>query len=148
MASENRVILLGNLGADPDLRTFQSGDKVCNFSLATSEKWKDRQTGEAREATEWHRVAVFGPLAEIAGKYLRRGSRVYLVGKLQTRKWQDQSGQDRYTTEIVVRGYAASLILLDGRSEGSGGQAPARGSGPAAATGPAGQSDLDDEIPF
>ena len=100
MASVNKVILIGNLGADPESRFAPSGDAICNIRLATTENWRDKNTGERREATEWHRVSFYGKLAEIAGQYLRKGSQVYIEGSLRTRKWQDQSGQDRYTTEI------------------------------------------------
>lgn len=120
--SVNKVILVGNLGADPEVRTFQNGGKVCNLRIATSETWKDRTTGERKERTEWHSVAIFSePLARIAEQYLRKGSKVYLEGQLETRKWQDQSGQDRYTTEIVLRPYRGELTLLDSRSGGGGG---------------------------
>ncbi len=120
MASVNKVILIGNLGADPESRFAPSGDAICNIRLATTETWRDKSTGERREATEWHRVAFFGKLAEIAGQYLRKGSQVYIEGSLRTRKWQDQSGQDRYTTEVR----AAEMKML-GRREG--GDAPMRG---------------------
>ncbi|WP_313389218.1 single-stranded DNA-binding protein, partial [Rhodospirillum rubrum] len=113
--SVNKVILIGNLGKDPETRTFQNGGKVTNLRIATSETWKDRQSGERRERTEWHQVAVFGPLADIAERYLRKGSKVYLCGSLQTRKWQDQQGQDRYTTEIVLQGPGAEMTMLDGK---------------------------------
>ncbi|MEO0990001.1 MAG: single-stranded DNA-binding protein [Pseudomonadota bacterium] len=120
--SVNKVILVGNLGRDPEVRTFQNGGKVCNLRIATSENWKDRNTGERRERTEWHSVAIFSePLARIAEQYLRKGSKVYLEGQLETRKWQDQSGQDRYSTEVVLRPYKGELTLLDGRGEGGGG---------------------------
>ena len=120
--SVNKVILVGNLGADPEVRTFQNCGKVCNLRIATSETWKDRTTGERKERTEWHSVAIFSePLARIAEQYLRKGSKVYLEGQLETRKWQDQSGQDRYTTEIVLRPYRGELTLLDSRSGGGGG---------------------------
>jgi single-strand DNA-binding protein len=120
--SVNKVILVGNLGRDPEVRTFQNGGKVCNLRIATSENWKDRNTGERKERTEWHSVAIFSePLARIAEQYLRKGSKVYLEGQLETRKWQDQSGQDRYSTEVVLRPYRGELTLLDGRSEGGGG---------------------------
>ncbi|MEM8731829.1 MAG: single-stranded DNA-binding protein [Pseudomonadota bacterium] len=120
--SVNKVILVGNLGRDPEVRTFQNGGKVCNLRIATSENWKDRNTGERRERTEWHSVAIFSePLARIAEQYLRKGSKVYLEGQLETRKWQDQSGQDRYSTEVVLRPYKGELTLLDGRSDGGGG---------------------------
>ncbi|SFR17358.1 single-stranded DNA-binding protein [Poseidonocella sedimentorum] len=119
--SVNKVILVGNLGRDPEVRTFQNGGKVCNLRIATSENWKDRNTGERRERTEWHSVAIFSePLARIAEQYLRKGSKVYLEGQLETRKWQDQSGQDRYSTEVVLRPYRGELTLLDGRGEGGG----------------------------
>ncbi|MCD1616662.1 single-stranded DNA-binding protein [Salipiger marinus] len=120
--SVNKVILVGNLGADPEVRTFQNGGKVCNLRIATSETWKDRTTGERKERTEWHSVAIFSePLARIAEQYLRKGSKVYLEGQLETRKWQDQSGADRYTTEIVLRPYRGELTLLDSRAGGAGG---------------------------
>ena len=119
--SVNKVIIVGNLGRDPEVRTFQNGGKVCNLRIATSENWKDRNTGERREKTEWHSVAIFSePLARIAEQYLKKGSKVYIEGQLETRKWQDQSGQDRYTTEIVLRPYRGELTLLDGRGEGGG----------------------------
>ena len=116
----NKVILIGNLGGDPEVRYTPNGSAVCNLSLATSESWKDRQTGQPVERTEWHRIVVFGKLAEIAGQFLRKGSKVYIEGKLQTRKWQDQQGQDRYTTEIVVD-INGQLQMLDGRQDGMGG---------------------------
>ena len=119
--SVNKVILVGNLGRDPEVRSFQNGGKVCNLRIATSENWKDRNTGERRERTEWHSVAIFSePLARIAEQYLRKGSKVYIEGQLETRKWQDQSGQDRYSTEVVLRPYRGELTLLDGRGEGGG----------------------------
>ena len=120
--SVNKVIIVGNLGRDPEVRTFQNGGKVCNLRIATSENWKDRNTGERRERTEWHSVAIFSePLARIAEQYLRKGSKVYIEGQLETRKWQDQSGQDRYTTEVVLRPYRGELTLLAGRGEGGAG---------------------------
>ncbi|MHA7868316.1 MAG: single-stranded DNA-binding protein [Salipiger thiooxidans] len=128
--SVNKVILVGNLGADPEVRTFQNGGKVCNLRIATSENWKDRNTGERRERTEWHSVAIFSePLARIAEQYLRKGSKVYIEGQLETRKWQDQSGQDRYSTEIVLRPYRGELTLLDSRQGGGGGGDFGGGSG-------------------
>ncbi|WP_370313919.1 single-stranded DNA-binding protein [Sagittula sp.] len=173
--SVNKVILVGNLGRDPEVRTFQNGGKVCNLRIATSENWKDRNTGERRERTEWHSVAIFSePLARIAEQYLRKGSKVYIEGQLETRKWQDQSGQDRYSTEVVLRPYRGELTLLDGRSDGGsggggggsfggggdsyggggyddrgyddrgGGGSSGGGSGPSRAP----SRDLDDEIPF
>lgn len=117
MASLNKVILIGNLGADPETRYAPSGDAICNLRIATTETWKDKTSGEKREATEWHRVAMFGRLAEIAAQYLRKGSQVYIEGRLQTRKWQDKEGQDRYTTEIR----ADEMKMLGGRSGGGGG---------------------------
>jgi single-strand DNA-binding protein len=119
--SVNKVILIGNLGRDPEVRSFQNGGKVCNLRIATSETWKDRNTGERRERTEWHSVAIFQEgLVRIAEQYLRKGSKVYVEGKLQTRKWQDQSGQDRYSTEVVLQGFDGVLTMLDGRGEGGG----------------------------
>ena len=155
--SVNKVILVGNLGRDPEVRTFQNGGKVCNLRLATSERWRDRNTGENRERTEWHSVAIFNEnLARIAEQYLRKGSKVYIEGQLETRKWQDQSGQDRYSTEVVLRPYRGELTLLDSRGEGGGmggggydrdsGAGPARGEDRGGFGG--GRSDLDDEIPF
>ena len=153
--SVNKVILVGNLGRDPEIRTMQSGDKLAQFSLATSETWNDRQTGERRERTEWHRVVIFGRLAEIAERFLRKGSKVYLEGSLQTRKWQDQSGQDRYTTEVVLQRFRGELQMLDraGDSESRDrdyGSYDDRdsGGGRSAAPAPALGSDLDDDIPF
>ncbi|MCK4713111.1 MAG: single-stranded DNA-binding protein [Marinosulfonomonas sp.] len=120
--SVNKVILVGNLGADPEVRTFQNGGKVCNLRIATSETWKDKNTGERREKTEWHTVAIFQEgLVRVAEQYLRKGSKVYIEGALQTRKWQDQSGNDRYSTEVVLQGWGGTLVMLDGRSGGSGG---------------------------
>ncbi|TCS61153.1 single-stranded DNA-binding protein [Primorskyibacter sedentarius] len=167
--SVNKVILIGNLGRDPEVRTFQNGGKVCNLRIATSETWKDRNTGERKERTEWHSVAIFSePLARVAEQYLRKGSKVYLEGQLETRKWQDQSGQDRYSTEVVLRPYTSTLTMLDGRGEGGGGGGGQGGgygggggydSGPQDDRGYGGGSgggssqpspsrDLDDEIPF
>ena len=160
--SVNKVILVGNLGRDPEVRTFQNGGKVCNLRLATSEQWRDRNTGERREKTEWHSVAIFAePLVRIAEQYLRKGSKVYLEGQLETRKWQDQSGQDRYTTEVVLRPYRSELTMLDGRGEGGGGGGYG-GGGPVGPSGggygggsgggpggPGGSGGgMDDEIPF
>ncbi|MEL6473229.1 MAG: single-stranded DNA-binding protein [Pseudomonadota bacterium] len=158
--SVNKVILVGNLGADPEVRQFQNGGQVCNLSIATSENWKDKQSGERREKTEWHRVAIFSEgLVRVAQSYLRKGSKVYLEGQLETRKWQDQNGVDKYTTEIVLRGYNSNLTMLDGRADGagggravgmdSGGYGDSRG-GPRQMDGPAQDfsQDLDDEIPF
>lgn len=120
--SVNKVIIIGNLGRDPEVRSFPNGGKVVNLRIATSETWRDKQSGERKERTEWHSVAIFSePLAKIAEQYLRKGSTVYIEGALETRKWQDQSGQDRYTTEIVLRPFSGNLTLLGGRGEGGGG---------------------------
>ncbi len=151
--SVNKVIIVGNLGRDPEVRTFQNGGKVCNLRVATSENWKDRNTGERREKTEWHSVAIFSePLVRIAEQYLKKGSKVYIEGQLETRKWQDQSGQDRYSTEIVLRPYRGELTLLDSRDGGSGGnydddRGSAGGGYGGGSSSPA-PSDMDDEIPF
>ena len=155
--SVNKVMLIGNLGRDPEVRNFQNGGKVCNLAVATSETWKDRNTGERREKTEWHRVAIFNEaLVRLAEQYLRKGSKVYLEGQMETRKWQDQSGQDRYTTEVVLRPYKGEMTFLDSRDGGGGGGGFGGGgygtgqdSGPAQdapTQGPA--HDYDDEIPF
>ena len=160
--SVNKVILIGNLGRDPEVRTFQNGGKVCNLRIATSENWKDRNTGERRERTEWHSVAIFSePLAKVAEQYLRKGSKVYLEGQLETRKWQDQSGNDRYSTEVVLRPYTSTLTMLDGRGDNQGGGGGGGGyddrgdsyGGGSSSGGGGGQpapsnQDLDDEIPF
>jgi single-strand DNA-binding protein len=168
--SVNKVIIVGNLGRDPEVRSFQNGGKVVNLRIATSETWRDRNTGERKERTEWHSVAIFSePLAKIAEQYLRKGSKVYIEGALETRKWQDQSGQDRYTTEIVLRPYRGELTLLDGREGGgsfddrggddygggAGGGGYGGGSSGGSRTGGggfggggSGRPDLDDEIPF
>ncbi|KKB82888.1 single-stranded DNA-binding protein [Devosia limi DSM 17137] len=117
--SVNKVILVGNLGADPEVRSLPSGGKVVNLSIATSESWKDKNSGERREKTEWHRVVIFSEgLARVAESYLRKGSKVYIEGQLQTRKWQDQSGADKYSTEVVLQGFNSNLTLLDGRGDG------------------------------
>lgn len=166
--SVNKVILIGNLGQDPEVRQFQNGGSVCNLSIATSETWKDKNTGERREKTEWHRVAIFSEgLVRIAQQYLKKGSKVYIEGKLQTRKWQDQNGQDKYSTEVVLQGYDGTLTMLDGRGEGGGmsggggrsmgydqgGSSYGGGQGSGGARqmdGPAQDfsQDFDDEIPF
>ncbi|MFY0659990.1 MAG: single-stranded DNA-binding protein [Shimia sp.] len=177
--SVNKVIIIGNLGRDPEVRSFQNGGKVCNLRIATSETWKDRNTGERKERTEWHSVAIFQEgLVRIAEQYLRKGSKVYVEGKLQTRKWQDQSGQDRYSTEVVLQGFDGVLTMLDGRSgggdggggfgggssgggydqggggygggydQGGGGGGNFGGGGGGNQGGPAPSRDMDDEIPF
>ena len=128
--SVNKVILVGNLGKDPESRSFANGGKVVSFSVATSENWKDRASGERKEKTEWHNVSIFSEgLAGVAEKYLKKGSKVYLEGQLETRKWQDQSGNDRYSTDVVLRQFNSSMVLLDGREGGSGGGARSGGYG-------------------
>ncbi len=149
--SINKVILIGNLGRDPEVRNTQDGSKVVNLNLATSESWRDRNTGERRERTEWHRIVIFNDkLAEVAEQYLRKGSKIYIEGQLQTRKWTDQSGQEKYTTEIVLQRYRGELQMLDTRGGGPSGageqqvgydQSPSRSE-------PAAPADFDDEIPF
>ena len=155
--SVNKVILVGSLGADPEVRSLSNGSKVVNLSIATSESWKDKNSGERKERTEWHSVAIFSePLARVAEQYLRKGSKVYIEGQLETRKWQDQSGQDKYSTEVVLRPFNSVLVMLDGASGkpsgddggndqggasgGYGGQSGGYGGPPA--------GDMDDEIPF
>ena len=153
-SSVNKVILIGNLGRDPEVRTFQNGNKVCNLNIATSETWRDKNSGERKERTEWHSVAIFSePLAKVAEQYLRKGSKVYLEGQLETRKWQDQSGNDKYSTEVVLRPYNSTLTMLDGRSnDDSGGGYGDSGGGYGKPQQQQHQSqpsrDLDDEIPF
>ena len=171
--SLNKVMLIGNLGADPEIRSFQNGGKVANLRIATSESWKDRQTGERKEKTEWHTVAIFSEgLVSVVERYLKKGSKVFVEGKLQTRKWQDQNGQDRYSTEIVIQGLGGTLTMLDGAQGGGGmggGGARSGGYGGGAAGGSGsgggwdqgggssgsssggaggGYDDLDDDIPF
>ena len=156
MAGLNKVDLIGHVGADPETVTFQSGGKVANFTIATSETWKDKATGEKKERTEWHRISVFSEgLIKVVENYVRKGSKIYIQGMLQTRKWQDKSGEDRYTTEIVLKGYNSNLLLLDKKPEGSGRQpppsenaysdqpAPDQESLPAPST-----NEVEDEIPF
>ena len=128
--SLNKVMIIGNLGADPEVRSFQNGGKVCNLRIATSERWKDRNSGEQQERTEWHTVAIFSEgLVNVAERFLRKGSKVYIEGQLQTRKWQDQSGNDRYSTEVVLRGYNGTLTMLDGPGGGQGGGGGGQGGG-------------------
>jgi single-strand DNA-binding protein len=161
--SVNKVILIGNLGRDPEVRRLNSGKPVVNLSVATSESWRDRETGERKERTEWHRVVIFNEnLAKIAEQYLKKGSKVYVEGQLQTRKWQDQSGVDKYSTEVVLQGFNATLTMLDGRGEGSsadfgsggdfGRTSPMEGAREPARVGGRGNQtlaeELDDEIPF
>lgn len=165
--SVNKVILIGNLGRDPEVRQTQSGDKVVNLSLATSESWRDRASGERRERTEWHRVVIFNPnLCDVAERFLTKGSKIYVEGQLQTRKWTDQSGQEKYSTEVVLSRFRGELTMLDGRGDGGGGPGGSGGGGGGGggygdygrqrdsggpqggfAPPPAG-GDLDDEIPF
>ena len=164
--SVNKVILVGNLGKDPESRSFQNGGKVVSFSVATSENWKDRNTGERRDKTEWHNVSIFSEgLARVAEQYLKKGSKVYLEGQLETRKWQDKDGNDRYTTEVVLRNFNSSMVLLDSRDGGSGGsrgggddwnrdEAPrgnfgGSGGGRSSGSRPSAfDADLDDDVPF
>jgi single-strand DNA-binding protein len=165
--SVNKVILIGNLGADPEVRRMQDGRPVVNLRIATSESWRDKQSGERREKTEWHRVVIFNEnLAKVAEQYLRKGSKVYLEGALQTRKWQDQSGQDKYSTEVVLQGFRGEMTILDSRSGGAGasdggadegsefGRASPMERRPAVAAGGGGAGrpsygeTMDDEIPF
>jgi single-strand DNA-binding protein len=175
--SVNKVILVGNLGRDPEIRTMQNGDKVCNLSLATSERWKDRNSGEMQERTEWHRVVLFDQrLVDVAERYLKKGSKVYIEGQLQTRKWTDQQGVEKYSTEVVLQRFRGELTMLDTRSGGGGGygdsaggydqgnggggydRGASQGGGYGGGQGGGGQgggrapmgggSDLDDEIPF
>ena len=152
MASLNKVQLIGNLGADPEVRSFQNGGKVCNLRLACSESWKDKNTGEKKERTEWVSVAIFNEnLAGIAERFLKKGSKVYLEGKLQTRKWQDQAGNDRYTTEVVLQGYDGAIILLDGAQGGgqsTGGYSSGQQAHNQAKSNGYQQQPIDDEIPF
>lgn len=150
--SINKVILLGNLGADPKVSNTQNGTKIVNLNIATSETWKDRATGERKERTEWHRVVIFNPqLADIAERYLRKGSKVYLEGQLQTRKWEDSTGAERYTTEIVLQNFAGNLVLLDGRGDGAmatGDDVFASSASSWDSSDGAASTSLDDDIPF
>ena len=160
--SVNKVILVGNLGADPEVRRTQDGRPIVNLRVATSETWRDKATGERKEKTEWHRVVIFSEgLAKVAEQYLKKGAKVYLEGALQTRKWQDKDGQDRYSTEVVLQGFNSNLTMLDGRGGGAGsGAGSERGGGDFGSPGPTAQrrpamagaggkrDDMDDEIPF
>ena len=165
--SVNKVILVGNLGKDPEVRHTQDGRPIVNLSVATSENWRDKQTGERKERTEWHRVVIFSEgLAKVAEQYLHKGSKVYIEGQLQTRKWQDQSGQDKYSTEIVLQGFNSTLTMLDGRGDGGGDSAggfsgPRESSSPSSFGGPPARQErrpssapafesggMDDDIPF
>jgi single-strand DNA-binding protein len=167
--SVNKVIIVGNLGADPEVKSFQNGGKICNLRIATSEDWKDRQTGEKKERTEWHSVTLRSEgLVGVAERFLRKGSKVYVEGQLQTRKWQDAQGNDRYTTEVVLGGFDAKLVMLDGAKGGSGGGGSSDGWGGGQSSGQGGgqsggqsggqgggnwgnndfDNDLDDDVPF
>ena len=155
MAGINKVILVGNLGAKPEIKYASNGNAISNLSIATSESWTDKSTGQKQERTEWHRVSLFGKVAEIAGQYLDKGSKVYVEGKLQTRKWQDQNGQDRYTTEVVISGYSGTLQMLDRRDDMNS-NAPSQQSQPQAqsapqaapAITPVASDEFEDDIPF
>lgn len=141
----NQCEFIGNLGRDPEVRTFSNGNKVCNLALAVSERWKDKASGETKERTEWVQVAIFQEgLIRIAEQYLKKGSKVFIQGKMQTRKWQDQSGADKYSTEIVLQGFDGKLEMLDGKSGGNTGNDARQGGAPAGGR----RSDMDDEIPF
>ncbi|HTC84952.1 MAG TPA: single-stranded DNA-binding protein [Rhizomicrobium sp.] len=143
--SVNKVILVGNLGKDPEVRRMTSGDPVVNLSVATSESWRDKASGERKEKTEWHRVVIFNKnLAEVAEKYLRKGSKVYVEGQLQTRKWTDKDGAEKYSTEVVLQNFRGELTMLDGRNGGEGGGSRGAGEAPASFQ----RDELDDEIPF
>ena len=155
--SVNKVILIGNLGKDPETRTFQNGGKVCNFSIATSESWKHRNTGERQERTQWHNIAIFSePIAGIAEQYLKKGSKVFVEGQLETRKWQDQAGNDKYTTEVVLKNFKGELTMLGGRSDDlSNASNKQNENQPFQSVGSGGSfqnnlgpDELDDEIPF
>lgn len=163
--SVNKVILVGNVGKDPEVRSFNNGGQVCNFSLATSERWRDKQSGEQRENTQWHNIAVFNEnLIKVVDNYVKKGTKVYIEGQLQTRKWQDRDGNDRWTTEVVLQRFRGELVLLDSRGSGGGSGGYGGGSGgggysddpvvrggqrsAASQDGPKQDFDLDDEIPF
>ncbi len=159
--SVNKVILIGNLGRDPEIKTFQSGGRVANLTVATSESWKDKATGERKERTEWHRVVIFNEnIIQVAERYLKKGAKVYLEGQLETRKWQDSSGQDKYSTEVVLRAFRGELTMLDSANRSGAGAAAAGGSegespssapfasGTSSAPAGGGAGELDDDIPF
>lgn len=149
--SVNKVILIGNLGQDPEIRSFQNGGKVANLRIATSEQWKDRNSGERRERTEWHRVAIMSEgLVNVVERYLKKGSKVYIEGQLETRKWQDQQGNDRYSTEVALRPFRSELHMLDGKAGGSAGDDRGNGYGAGGwpSSQPSGRPDFDDDIPF
>ena len=144
--SVNKVILVGNLGKDPEIRTLQDGTKLATFTLATSESWNDRASGERKEKTEWHRVVIFNAIAKVAEQYLKKGSKIYIEGKLQTRQWEDQSGQKRYSTEVVLSGFDSKLVMLDTRGRGEGDDAGETRS--AVSRSPSMHEEMDDQIPF
>jgi len=158
--SVNKVILVGNLGADPEIRRLTDGRPVANLRVATSESWKDKNTGERREKTEWHRVVIFNEgLCRVVEQYLKKGAKIYLEGQLQTRKWQDKDGQDKYSTEVVLQGFNSQLVMLDSRGGGGGGSALEDSGGEFGSSGPSSsrrpatvgagkRGDMDDEIPF
>ena len=149
MAGVNKVILVGNLGKDPEVRRMTSGEPVVNLSVATSESWRDKASGERKERTEWHRVVIFNEnLAKVAEQYLRKGSKVYLEGQLSTRKWTDKDGAEKYSTEVVLNRFRGELVMLDGRSEGGGGGGSTGRSGSGEAPASFDRGDMDDEIPF
>lgn len=154
MSDLNQCSFIGRLGKDPEIKTMQSGDKVANLSIAVAEKWKDKQSGERKESTTWVPIVIWGPLAGIAEQYLHKGSKVFVQGKFRVRKWQDQSGQDRYSTEVVLQGPQAVLTMLDGKQDGQGGQQRQQDSGGeytqhfGGQGGSSTRDDLDDEIPF
>jgi single-strand DNA-binding protein len=156
MAGINKVILVGNLGAKPEIKYASNGNAISNLSVATSESWTDKNTGQKQERTEWHRVSLFGKVAEIAGQYLDKGSKVYVEGKLQTRKWQDQSGQDRYTTEVVISGFSGTLQMLDRRDDSNSSMQsqpqskpqPTQAAQQAPSITPVAQDEFEDDIPF
>ena len=154
--SVNKVILIGNLGKDPEVRNMQNGQKVANLSLATSESWKDKTSGERKESVQWHRVVIFGQLADIAERYLKKGSKVYVCGQLQTRKWTDKDGAEKFSTEVVLQGFNSELTMLDGKDHHGTGQSPTKGEAvrqasehtQAKTNGYQPQPDMDDDIPF
>jgi single-strand DNA-binding protein len=155
--SVNKVIIVGNLGQDPEVKTLQAGGKVVNLSIATSESWRDKNTGERREKTEWHRIVIWSEgLVKVAEQYLKKGAKVYIEGQLETRKWQDQGGNDRYSTEIVLKGFGATLTMLDGARDGDGNRGSndrqsdnrGNGGGRSQQSQPAFQGGMDDDIPF
>jgi len=148
MADLNRVSILGRLGKDPEIRTTQAGEKVASFSVATGEQWKDKATGEKKERTEWHNIVVWGALARVAEQYLRKGARVLVEGQMRTRKWQDQNGNDRWSTEVVLSGFSSNLSIIDWPEGSGGGAARGQDEAYAADTMPPGPSTYDDEVPF